>query len=203
MDKEIDMQAFCHDEASFISNPFVQNKRKAATDGRLIVIIPCDESDTTAEGRPFPVIDKIFTEYDWDAINRPFPIAMICTDGSEDCQKCWGDGKESEVCPTCDGDGECCGCSCGKVHECGDCNGDEHIHTGKDCPECGGNGVGYAKCQIGGWNFRGSYIKKINQLLPNPKIIKVGVEKIKRVYPCIKFEFNGGYGFLMGLSKDK
>lgn len=200
MSTEINMQAFCCREPKFISKPFVQNKQKAATDGRLMVVIPCDEPDTIPEGRAFPKLDTLGKMFEWELRTQPFPVAKKCTDGSEACDKCGGVGYESEVCPSCDGDGEC-QCACDSVHDCPRCHGSGDVPTGPCCSECEGDGAGYVKVKVGGWNFKGHYIKKINDLLPAPQITMVS--KGDAGNSCMKFEFDGGYGFLMGLSKDK
>ncbi len=197
---DIDMQTFCDGVTRYqIDEPFVQDGLRIATDGRLLVIMPTGETDTPPKEKPFPKIATMFQEYSWVegkfAIEKPeLSVKEHCW-----CDVCTGDGKKSETCLACRGEGVCNLCSCGFEHECGRCDGDGHTHTGATCTECNGSGQGYDKQRIGGAFFNGTYLAKIAKLLPSPKTEKVG-RKPDGNQPCMRFIFDGGYGYLMGLT---
>ncbi len=199
---EIDMQAFCNGDTRYkIGQPFVQNNLEFAMDGRLVVVIPTNKMDTPAKEKPFPDMAALLSDRKWVkggfAITKPELSNKDCVY----CDDCGGDGRETVKCELCRGEEVCNRCVCGYEHECGWCHGDGHTHTGPKCSECSGTGKGYDKQRIGGAFFNGAYLSRIAKRLPNPVTEKIGRDAEGKK-PCMKFNFDGGYGYLMGLADD-
>ncbi len=200
MSKEINMQAFCGEQSKYqLDKPFVQNGLKAATDGRLLVVIPVNETDTPAGKKPFPTIKTLFRDYNWKKERFSIKTPERSTKDNIRCDDCYGDGKVHQDCAECGGEGVCNKCVCGYEHDCGKCGGDGYAHTGPRCSQCGGTGKGYDNQKIGSARFMGKYIAKIATLLPNPSVEKIG-RKRDGSSPCMRFVFDGGYGYLMALA---
>ncbi len=199
MCKQIDLTPFCG-EMEWLNMPFVQSGRLAATDGRIAVVVPTDEPDTPPGKRAFPKIHELDGGYDWVSHEVPFRHPAETKD--DECESCHGNKKETVGCAECQGYGMCNRCDCREEHECGFCCGRGYIYTDETCSECKGSGWGYEVQVYGGQRFKGKYIAKILKYLPNPAVDLVGTTE-RGV--CMRFIFNGGYGYLMGLydSKDR
>ena len=195
-ENKIDLTAFCG-EMEWLNMPFVQNGRLAATDGRIAVIVPTNEPDTLPGKRPFPKIHEMDAGYDW--ISHEGPLRQPIKTRDDECDRCHGNKKEKIGCAECQGYGTCNRCDCGEEHDCGFCGGRGYRDTDETCNECKGSGWGYTVQVYGGQKFKGKYISKILECLPNPAVDLVGTAE-RGV--CMRFIFDGGYGYLMGIYSD-
>lgn len=201
MSKEIELQPFCGGLSKYdLSVPFVRDGLKAACDGRILVIIPVDEPDTPPGEKPFPKIATMFSDYEWQNMSLVIKESQRSTKENIWCDTCDGSGKEGTECSMCNGSGVGNKCyACGHEKSCGGCGGEGYRNTGRRCPDCEGTGKGYDKQRIGEALFAGRYIARIARMLPNPCVEKVG-RKNDSMGPCMRFVFDGGYGYLMALS---
>jgi hypothetical protein len=180
----IDLTIFCNPESSRFSirEPFVQGGVRYATDGRMMVAVPCpdtpdsDPFDETGFRRNFPKMVDVLTGYDTVTIWSDLPAAPGCED-------CAGEGRK--ICPKCQGHGEH-RCSCGCEHDCEWCDEKDN----KVACEC------FAKC---GTLCVATWI--INRVATLPGV-QWGLPETSKARHIIFLKFDGGYGAMMPLDPD-
>ncbi len=176
------------DDTSFeLSRVYVKNGFKCASDGRVAVMVKCDEPDT--EGK-FPNLTDCFggTYTNITPIQIKQPVTLEC-----ECQMCingrvWCNYQE---CVLCHGTGRCA-CGCPTEHDCFDCDGRGGKHTeAKTCRFCEGINKGFSELEIMGNFYKGHYVRLAQRELPNLKAVGIGKQGM------LIFEFDGGQCAIM------
>lgn len=199
---KIDLQPFCDTEDEFftISKPFVRKGHRYATDSRIIVRVPCEETDTPIEKNArYPKCEALFDNHFPAAGFKPLGDSISATQPHPDkymrpcaccrdvpCFKCLG--SKTMECYACGQDCDCEYCDgCGKAFE-------KH----PDCTVCDENGeVPVMIYRIGDAWFHGDFIDKI-RALPSVLVAQCGDGNSK----MLAFRFDGGQGLLMCMNID-
>ena len=190
----INLQIFCSNERTNLEEPFVDNGFEYATDGKILIAVKTDKPDS--EDRHPKNTQQLF-ERVWDESWEPIKIRW--PDRTEHkCCFCNGDGLKRHQCNICEGFGRHT-CDCGTEHDCGYCDGEGYskCEDSEICPECEGTGKAFENQKYGFRYFLGSLIAKIVNNLPNPKVTEMSTGS-----GCLRFEFDGGKGLLMGMKED-
>lgn len=196
---EIDLTPFC-DQVSgtryAIGNVFVKGGWRMATDTRVAVRVPTDESDGTLPGGGrFPNVNGLFADYDFSGDFGDLPPG-VDVPGNVECPTCEGSGLINETeCDECDGEGEVDCYHCGSEMECEKCRGEGH--RGDRCPTCNGKKTisGVSGREFDGLQFRPQDLAKVASL-PGVKY------RLNPPRTLMQFVFDGGgQGLLMGMTK--
>lgn len=134
------IKRFCGKEKSFnyrIKEPAVYGGYLYATDGRILIRMPCDGPNTPDDQeKKFPDMSGFFKEF-------PAVEEIIAKDDTKaDCSECGGDGKTSVDCVECRGTGDVFCPTCEGEMNCKACGGNGFMAGSSVCPACNGEGGG-------------------------------------------------------------
>lgn len=194
---EIDLKPFCDTEDGRykLSQEFVRDGWRCASDGRIFARVPSADPDTPADVGRFPDAKSLFDKF---PSNGFLPINSIIGEGEPDpdgvtiCCDC----AKLAPCDECHGTGETECRSCGQACDCEDCDGTgAALKPNRHCKKCDGNGeVVLIRHKVSGIWFRGDYLVKV-QALPSAEAAVVDAGDSKSM---LAFRFDGGgQGLLM------
>lgn len=174
---DIRINEFCDHESPgkfALDTPWIVDDYCYATDGRIAARVLATEGDkqeaakeenrVTEAERKRPRVEDIFVMY--PAAEQWTAAATWPTESSEsehiseeDCNRCHGEGKEVQKCPSCnrEGDHECrCDCGAHVSHECQHCDGIGVVlkEGAGPCPLCHGKEQLPRKLQFDGLTSR-------------------------------------------------
>ncbi len=136
---------------------------KYACDGRIAVRISTTEPDN---GGTFPSLEDAFGK----PVSKDGPFPEMDT---EECEGCYGNGRNKIVCEDCKGEAyEVCP-ACGNEAPCKYCDGMGSRRGPDMCATCKGSGKQYEETVIEGYPIDGGYLSKIINNLPNCRITGV------------------------------
>jgi hypothetical protein len=175
----IDLQKFCDPERYFVSKPFSLGDYSYATNGHIALRVPrrddVEEAQDVTREKAATAIDAYIDKLPKMKLRmRPIPDGELPAWNSNPCAFCGGKGK-LDHCPTCD-----------QPCKCPECDGTGEIRGDHPGVEIAPNVVVSAV-----------YLGWIRELPPPVQFkAKRGADRRATIY----FEFDGGWGVLMGCS---
>jgi len=199
--RTIDLKPFLANEdevRTHLKAPMRSKHGAVACNGHIMICID-DDGDYVA------TLESLETAFDkFATIEMPSAIAVagIVLPTAEPCFVCDGSGyMYHEECDECDGEGEFDHGT--HTYECKECGGDGYTESSKafsgskkvPCYKCDGRKEAFKEHPVGDSQYSVAYLRLL-QTLPNCILQPRGME-------TAKFTFDGGWGALMPVHKDK
>ncbi len=129
---QFDWKAFCDTSDGYLASPHVKAGWKYATDSRIAIRCPTEESDTSPEARHMKSIPSIFTDHFSAPPVNVFALPTVA------CERCKSRGQvgKKETCAECEGSGGFTCRHCDEKNNCETCNGAGVYRWKEECPEC-------------------------------------------------------------------
>lgn len=171
-----------------------------ATDGRVLIRYKMDHKPVVEYAEGYPDVNSVLSGL---KPGEEISLIDLCKGETVKCEECGGTGRNSVICPECEGDGSSSCPTCGHEKNCERCHGDGHIPGVDICRFCGGSKKTYDNYEINNnHGIAGKYIILLSAL-PDVRLFIDRNAGDDYNYPAIKYTFDGGDGVIMPIRINK